>query len=155
MPGVELLQSTSASNRKNQPNASKQGGRTASRWDRALQDKHTARHLQELDKDNYHDVKVDIPRSLDSNARGKRKQSAGVKRLLASRKTFAMHLDEAGQAMAPYHQAAAKMSFRPVRHFCTICGYWGSYVCIKCRARYCSLVCQETHKETRCLKTYA
>lgn len=41
------------------------------------------------------------------------------------------------------------------RHFCEICGYWGLIKCMKCGARYCSLVCKGPHDEDRCLKFYA
>ena len=44
---------------------------------------------------------------------------------------------------------------RPQRHFCEICGYWGSIRCIKCGARVCGLECQSAHDESRCLKFYA
>ncbi|KAJ1849636.1 Zinc finger HIT domain-containing protein 1 [Coemansia sp. RSA 2703] len=38
------------------------------------------------------------------------------------------------------------------RHFCSICGYRGSYTCVDCGVRYCSLECRATHVDTRCLK---
>ena len=44
---------------------------------------------------------------------------------------------------------------KPKRHFCEICGYWGLIKCIRCGARYCSLVCKGPHDEDRCLKFYA
>ena len=44
---------------------------------------------------------------------------------------------------------------KPQRHFCEICGYWGLIKCMKCGARYCSLVCKGPHDEDRCLKFYA
>lgn len=43
----------------------------------------------------------------------------------------------------------------PQRHFCSICGYWGSVRCTKCGARTCGLVCYRTHEETRCDRFYA
>lgn len=43
---------------------------------------------------------------------------------------------------------------RPPRHFCEICGYWGTVKCMKCGVRVCSLECQGTHDEGRCLKFY-
>ena len=50
---------------------------------------------------------------------------------------------------------AAPSSGKPQRHFCEICGYWGLIKCMKCGARYCSLVCKGPHDEDRCLKFYA
>ena len=44
---------------------------------------------------------------------------------------------------------------RPQRHFCEICGYWGTIKCMKCGARVCGLECRTTHDEGRCLKFYA
>ncbi|KAL9000662.1 MAG: hypothetical protein Q9169_000698 [Polycauliona sp. 2 TL-2023] len=43
---------------------------------------------------------------------------------------------------------------KPPRHFCEICGYWGSVKCLKCGARVCSLDCKNAHDEGRCLKFY-
>lgn len=43
----------------------------------------------------------------------------------------------------------------PQRHFCEICGYWGSIKCLKCGARVCGLECKNSHEESRCLKFYA
>jgi hypothetical protein len=37
------------------------------------------------------------------------------------------------------------------RHFCAVCGYLGDYACTRCGARSCSLRCQTSHQETRCL----
>ena len=44
---------------------------------------------------------------------------------------------------------------RPQRHFCEVCGYWGTIKCLKCGARVCALECKTTHDEGRCLKFYA
>ena len=43
----------------------------------------------------------------------------------------------------------------PTRHFCEICGYWGTVKCMKCGARVCGLACKGTHDDGRCLKFYA
>ena len=44
---------------------------------------------------------------------------------------------------------------KPQRHFCEICGYWGTIRCLKCGARVCGLKCKNAHDEGRCLKFYA
>lgn len=44
---------------------------------------------------------------------------------------------------------------KPQRHFCEICGYWGSIKCMKCGARVCGLECKGAHDDGRCLKFYA
>ncbi|KAG8532726.1 uncharacterized protein KY384_002603 [Bacidia gigantensis] len=44
---------------------------------------------------------------------------------------------------------------KPQRHFCEICGYWGTIKCIRCGARVCGLECKGAHDDGRCLKFYA
>lgn len=44
---------------------------------------------------------------------------------------------------------------KPQRHFCEICGYWGTIKCMKCGARICGLECKGAHDDGRCLKFYA
>jgi zinc finger HIT domain-containing protein 1 len=51
-----------------------------------------------------------------------------------------------------YLTAAAPPSKLPPRVFCSVCGYWGKYRCMKCAMPYCSLDCQATHNDTRCEK---
>jgi hypothetical protein len=52
-----------------------------------------------------------------------------------------------------YFTIAAKRSKLPSkRPFCSVCGYLGDYTCTRCGARFCSVRCNESHKETRCLK---
>ena len=52
-------------------------------------------------------------------------------------------------------RAAAPPVGRPQRHFCEICGYWGTIKCMKCGARVCGLECKGAHDDGRCLKFYA
>lgn len=40
---------------------------------------------------------------------------------------------------------------RPQRHFCEICGYWGTIKCMKCGVRVCGLECKDVHADGRCL----
>ena len=56
-----------------------------------------------------------------------------------------------------YNASRAELSddARPQRHFCEICGYWGTIKCMKCGARVCGLDCKNTHDDGRCLKFYA
>ncbi|KAL8850757.1 MAG: hypothetical protein Q9221_004325 [Calogaya cf. arnoldii] len=49
---------------------------------------------------------------------------------------------------------SAPSAGKPPRHFCEICGYWGSVKCLKCGARVCGLDCKNAHEEGRCLKFY-
>lgn len=51
-----------------------------------------------------------------------------------------------------YNAARAAPSVgRPQRHFCEICGYWGTIKCMKCGVRVCSLECKDAHADGRCL----
>jgi zinc finger HIT domain-containing protein 1 len=51
-----------------------------------------------------------------------------------------------------YKTIAADASSRPARQFCSVCGFFAAYTCTRCGLRFCGLRCQQTHKETRCLK---
>ena len=71
------------------------------------------------------------------------------------RKNFGQLLEEdAVQTPDPpnYLSAQAPPSSLPPRRFCAVCGFVSCQSCPTCGARYCSLKCQETHRETRCLK---
>jgi len=48
--------------------------------------------------------------------------------------------------------AAARPSVKPPRKFCSVCGFIGHYSCIRCGMRFCSVKCNDNHKETRCMK---
>ena len=52
-------------------------------------------------------------------------------------------------------RSAPPTSGKPQRHFCEICGYWGTIKCMKCGTRACGLDCKITHDDGRCLKFYA
>lgn len=113
--------------------------------------RHINRHLVELERDNYSEVKIELAKNEETR---QKKISPSLRRILTSRKTFAMHLDEAG-SNASYHLAAVAPSNRPPIRLCIICGYWGNYSCNKCGERYCSKSCEIAHLETRCMKTYS
>ncbi|CAI2381322.1 unnamed protein product [Moneuplotes crassus] len=51
-----------------------------------------------------------------------------------------------------YLSVVAKPSIYPQRFFCSVCGYHATYSCVRCGMRTCSLKCDETHKETKCIK---
>ena len=50
------------------------------------------------------------------------------------------------------YTACAGPSIFPARQFCSVCGLVGSYSCVRCGMRFCSIRCNQNHKETRCLK---
>ena len=51
-----------------------------------------------------------------------------------------------------YLSVALPDSKLPKRRFCCVCGVVACYKCPKCGQSFCSLSCDETHKEMRCLK---
>lgn len=51
-----------------------------------------------------------------------------------------------------YLTHAAKPSIYPPRKFCSVCNYFAEYQCTRCGLRTCSLKCDETHRETKCIK---
>ncbi|RYH31964.1 hypothetical protein EON65_01490 [archaeon] len=52
-----------------------------------------------------------------------------------------------------YYTIAAQPSQVTSNHpFCSVCGYLGNYTCIRCGSRFCSVRCNNSHSETRCMK---
>jgi HIT zinc finger len=78
--------------------------------------------------------------------RKQHKTTPNVRKLLATRKTLTNLLDEAGFAADVYRDAGVKQGRYPSRTFCSVCGYWGKYGCMKCGERYCDEKCAETHR---------
>lgn len=113
--------------------------------DNAARIRQAARHIEELQKDNYTDVKIEVPSTAASD---RKKQGLGVRKILASKKTYQNHMDENDNSA--YLSAALGSSAYPPRSFCSICGYWGKYKCGRCGLSNCSQACEVTHKETRC-----
>ncbi|KAL9123689.1 MAG: hypothetical protein Q9217_006904 [Psora testacea] len=68
-------------------------------------------------------------------------------------------LMDAVTSAPPLSYSAARATLpansKPPRHFCEICGYWGTIKCLKCGARVCGLECKGAHDDGRCLKFYA
>ena len=73
----------------------------------------------------------------------------------AAKDESALEDGEDGGPPLGYARTVSRPSRRPSRTFCEICGYWGTYRCGKCGARYCGLECGGTHQETRCQKFYS
>mmetsp|Transcript_4499 Transcript_4499/g.6756 ORF Transcript_4499/g.6756 Transcript_4499/m.6756 type:complete len:135 (-) Transcript_4499:31-435(-) len=57
-----------------------------------------------------------------------------------------------GKHVPTYLRCTAQPSKRPPRLFCSVCGQHSKYTCTRCGSRSCSIACQQTHKDTRCLK---
>ena len=131
---------------------------TRAALDSTAQQTRVARHLAELEQDNYHAIQIDIPKPertlqievlLILEPRKQHKITPNVRKLLTTRKTFTNLLDEAGFAADVYRDAAVKQGRYPSRTFCSVCGYWGKYGCTRCGERYCSETCGDTHRGTQ------
>jgi len=150
---VQEIAKPSATTQKKPARGSALYGRAA--LDSSAQQTRISRHLAELEQDNYHAIQIDIPKSesltplvrgLTIAPRKQHKLTPNVRKLLTTRKTFTNLLDEAGFAADVYREAAVKGGRYPSRTFCSVCGYWGKYGCMKCGDRYCSEACAETHR---------
>lgn len=140
--------------------------------DGATRQRAVKRRIAELERENYNEQhlrydtsRVDIIAS-SSNAisHGKRRPTkaqnnrsgatAATRKILASRKTLSNLLDDDPQGARLLSDLVVRPPKYPVKTLCSICGYQGVYSCTKCGLKYCSLACDLTHKETRCLKLY-
>lgn len=150
--------------------------------DNATRQRAVARRLADLEKENYNDQyqRFEIPNidalidtSLQTSMLGggggggknrrrsvktqtsKSGSTPSTRKILASRKTL-MNLQDDDPVSARDVQNVLSVPPRyPVKHLCSICGGGGKYLCSRCGLRYCSLSCDDTHKETRCIKMYA
>ena len=115
-------------------------------------------HLASLEKDNFiEDDSVQISairQTSKENVKKRKKVKVGEHFKKRFRKNFSSLLEEiefrGGQRN--YFTAKAPKSIYPKRHFCGVCGYPSCYNCVVCGALYCSMECQQTHRDTRCHK---
>jgi len=80
-----------------------------------------------------------------------------IRTALLYKKNLATLIEESGVGNLPpsvpgYHSAAVPPPKEPPRLFCTVCGYWGKYRCMKCALPFCSRDCEVNHEETQCEK---
>lgn len=71
-------------------------------------------------------------------------------------RSFWKAMEESGATtgqVPTWASSTAEAAKRPRRWFCGMCGNAGIYRCGLCGTRFCSAKCNETHKETRCLKS--
>jgi len=130
--------------------------------------------LESLENDNYQEEAVPeddefVIEDDDDLLLSKRKKKArktaremfkDAKKKKFVAKNFNTVLEEAALDTFPPHfpsylTVAAAPSMLPQRHFCSVCGYFANYTCTQCGSRFCSVRCNSTHKETRCMKFIA
>lgn len=119
--------------------------------------------LDQLERDNFHEdphanltLSKKVPKFDDGLKPGEKSSERRRSNLRLRVLSFAQLVDEDSKRHPPNYSSAvapdpAKYNL-PRRHFCGVCGYHGKYTCVTCGSRFCSINCQATHKETRCLK---
>ena len=134
--------------------------------DEASRQRRARKQLESLEQDNNHDdPHADLVMSKKAlslfqdespEKRPKRKTRTTEYYKQRFRKNFAQLLEEEAANQAPdtpnYLSAQVPESRKPPRKLCAVCGFPAGYTCVTCGTRYCSLRCQETHQDTRCLK---
>jgi len=134
--------------------------------DDASRQRRARKALESLEQDNHNDdPHADLVMSKKAlslfqdespEKRPKRKSRTTEYYKQRFRKNFAQLLEEEAAHQAPnqpnYLTAQVPESTRPPRKLCAVCGFPAPYVCVTCGTRYCTLRCQETHQDTRCLK---
>lgn len=145
--------------------------------DTATRQRRIDKQLEALEKDNFQDTPFQTtqqspakkrPRfGIEEELKSSTPQSSGKKKRRTRgddfkqrfRKTFTALLEEERLRLSKlepgtpdYFSASVLPSKTPARHFCAVCGVFSKYSCVSCGARYCSINCYGTHKDTRCLK---
>ncbi|KAI1722785.1 HIT zinc finger domain-containing protein [Ditylenchus destructor] len=103
---------------------------------------------------------IDGPQQSTLNEIGSKKGKILRAKLTTTRfrKTFDQMLEEEQKFKdqdpeAPtYSEVSAPPSAYPARKFCSVCGLFSKYTCVKCSAKFCSIPCKSVHVDTRCLK---
>ncbi|TPX34383.1 hypothetical protein SmJEL517_g03043 [Synchytrium microbalum] len=86
-----------------------------------------------------------------ASTKGRKQQ---VRRLLLLRKNLSSYIADSKFEQLPpgtptYLTANAPPSKFPPRKICSVCGFEGTYACVKCGMRSCSIRCLAAHEETR------
>ncbi|KAH3685303.1 hypothetical protein WICPIJ_003716 [Wickerhamomyces pijperi] len=135
--------------------------------------KSSMKRFQELDRENYNDVRFDLPKTIHfqynkyppSKSRVKPKVKGNaythLRKVLNSRRTLANHMDELDDGtksvlLSYIHTKPSRDSVLVVKKkLCSICGDNSPSSCVHCGLRVCSVKCSNVHKETRCANYYA
>ena len=146
--------------------------------DQATRQRRARKALESLERDNYHDDPhanlVMSKKALnlfqsENNEDGSSSSSSSSKQRQRKtrtseyykqrfRKNFSSLVEEEAVSRPDppnYISAVAPESNKPPRKLCKVCGFEAGYSCNVCGVLYCSIRCQETHLETRCLKWMA
>ncbi|KAH0888776.1 hypothetical protein HID58_051205 [Brassica napus] len=102
-----------------------------------------------------------VQKKQHKGSKRKTRQAKALEARKAHHKSFTELLQEANLESLPSHvptylkAAVGPPSSSSRRHFCTVCGYIAGYSCCLCGMRFCSIRCQNIHKDTRCQKFVA
>lgn len=115
--------------------------------------------LEQLERDNFHDdphANLTLSKKVPKFDGGEKTNERRRSNVRLKQLNFAQLVEEDFKRQPPNYSSSvapepAKFNL-PRRHFCGVCGLTGKYTCVTCGARYCSTICQSTHKDTRCLK---
>lgn len=120
--------------------------------------------LDQLERDNYHEdphANLTLSKKAPKFEDGAHEKHPERRRSNVRLRSFnfAQLIDEDSKRPPPNYATAVAPSPEkynlPKRHFCAVCGLTGKYTCVTCGSRFCSINCQGTHKETRCMKWIA
>ena len=152
--------------------------------DEATRQRRARKALESLERDNYHDdphanlvmskkalnlfQSGDTNKDNDGSSTPSSSSSSSKQRHRKSRtseyykqrfrKNFSSLVEEEAVSRPDppnYISAVAPESNKPPRKLCKVCGFEAGYNCNVCGVLFCSIRCQETHLETRCLKWMA
>lgn len=123
-------------------------------------DKKAQRRFDELSRENYTDTRWEVPlprsvtglvikRPTTSLSSSKSQAGAAVRRALVSRKNWSNWVEELGDSLRILDQVEVPPQ-KTREKLCSVCGSRSFSSCIVCKARVCSVRCQNVHKETRC-----
>lgn len=122
--------------------------------------------LDSLERDNYHEdphanltLSKKVPKFEDGIKTGEKSIERRRSNLRLRTLNLVQLIEEDSKRPGPNYTTATAPTpdkyNQPRRHFCGVCGLTGKYTCITCGSRFCSITCQATHKETRCMKWIA
>ncbi|KAF6040774.1 hypothetical protein EB796_000916 [Bugula neritina] len=133
--------------------------------DYASRQRRLRKAIEALDQDNYQDdphadLKINkkapkFDESIDQPLSKKKRKSRSETFRYRLKKNFAALVEEEQlfkKDGPSFLTCLVPSPTYPPRHFCAVCGYFSNYCCVTCGARYCSVKCLGTHRDTRCMK---